>query len=81
MSYTTINDYKAKKKYERIVKDIGDILKVFNLTQRALAVFKNYICVQEIISIIETNKSLLELQKVKYEKELILLKEEYSKQD
>jgi hypothetical protein len=76
---TKIKDYKLKKKYERIVKDISDILKVFSLTQRALAVFKNYIAVQEIISIIETNATLLELQKKKYEKELLILKEEYTK--
>lgn len=73
---TQIKEYKLKKKYEKILKDIEGILLVFSLTQRALSVFKNYISVQEIISIIETNKTLLELQKKKYEKELIGLKNE-----
>lgn len=71
---TTLKDYKLKKKYERITKDITAILNVFNLTQRALSVFKNYIVCQEIISILETNKNLLELQQKKYEKELEIMK-------
>jgi hypothetical protein len=78
---TNLSDFKLKKKYERYVKDIGDILKVFNLTQKALSVFKNYIAVQEIISILETNGTLLDLKRKKYEKELEIIKAEYTQQN
>lgn len=72
----SISSHKLKKKYERIVKDIDSILLIFGLTQRSLKFFKNYIVVQEIVSILATNTTLLELQRKKYEKELELMENE-----
>jgi hypothetical protein len=54
--------HKQKKKYERIISDIPQIIRVLALTQRTLSVFKMYAAVHEIISILETNKTLLEAQ-------------------
>lgn len=73
---TSISSHKLKKKYERIVKDIDSILLIFGLTQRSLKFFKNYVIVQEIVSILATNTTLLELQRKKYETELQLMKRE-----
>lgn len=65
-----INSVKNKKKYKRYVQDIDDILKVLCTSQQALSFFKHYTVVQEIISVMETNKTFLELKRKKYEKEL-----------
>lgn len=67
---TNLSDHKNKKKYEKIVRDLSAILKVLSLTQQGLAHFKAYVAVQEVISVLETNKTLLDLQLKKYEKEL-----------
>lgn len=73
-----LTDHKNKKKYEKIIRDINGILQVLSLTQRGLAIFKNYIAVQEVISVLETNKVLLELKLKKYEIELQKIKEKHS---
>lgn len=67
---TDLKLFKSKKKNEKIVSDISEILKVLTLTQKALSIFKHYVSIQEIISVIATNCTLLELQQKKYEKEL-----------
>lgn len=64
---TDLKGFKKEKKYKKIVSDIDSILLIFNLTQRSLAFFKEYVVVQELVSIIETNKTLLEIHKKKYE--------------
>jgi len=61
-----LKDYKNKKKIDKIVSDIDKIVNIFTLTQKSLSFFKNYAVVQEVISVIETNKSLLLLHKKKY---------------
>jgi hypothetical protein len=66
--------HKNRKKYKQIVADLEAILRVFDLTQRSLAYYKKYKNVQEIISNIETNGTLLNIAKKKYEKELELEK-------
>jgi hypothetical protein len=70
MSTISLNDHKQKKKYEKLVNDISEIINVILLTQRALAPFKNYLPVQEVISVLETNKILLELKQKRYKREL-----------
>lgn len=70
MEITDLKGFKKEKKYKKIVSDIDSILLIFSLTQRSLAFFKEYVVVQEIISIIETNKTLLELHRKKYLNEL-----------
>lgn len=69
---TNFTDFKNKKKYQKIVEDLGNINHVLDLTQRSLIHYKRYKNVQEIVSIIETNLTLLQMYKTKYEK---LLKE------
>ena len=66
----SISEYKNKKTYRKIVKDIETILQILTLAQRGLIKFKSYIVVQEIVSVIETNKTLLELKLKDYEKKL-----------
>jgi peroxiredoxin family protein len=69
---TDLQDVKNKKKYKQIVEDINAILRVLDLTQRSLIHYKKYRNVQEIISSCETNMTLLDIHKKKYEKELEL---------
>lgn len=65
-----IKSFKDRKKYKQIVEDLTAVIKVFDLTQRSLVHFKKYKNVQEVISILETNLTLLDLYKKKYEAEL-----------
>jgi hypothetical protein len=68
--------YKQQRAFEKVVSDIPEILNVLSLTQRALSVFKSYIAAQELISVIECNKVLLEAQLNKYSQELEKMKGE-----
>lgn len=61
---------KDNKKYKRYIEDIDQILHILATSQQALSFFKQYSAAQEIISVIETNKTFLELSRNKYEKEL-----------
>lgn len=70
MQTTSLTEHKNKKLYQKIIRDIGGILQVLSLTQRGLVIFKSYVVVQEIISVVETNKTLLELKLKDYEKKL-----------
>lgn len=65
-----LGKFKNKKKYEKVVEDIDKILHILNLTQKSLSFYRSYKTVQEIISIVETNKTLLDLHLKKYTKEL-----------
>lgn len=69
-SIIDINSIKNKKRYKRYIEDIDQILHILSTSQKALSFFKHYIPAQEIISVIETNKTFLELNRKKYEKEL-----------
>lgn len=68
---TQLKDFKNIKKYKKILEDIEGMLKIFTLTQKGLSFFKEYAVAQEIISIIETNKTMLEMHKRKYEAQLL----------
>lgn len=61
---------KNKKKYKRFIEDIDKILHILTTSQQALSFFKQYTSAQEIISVMETNKTFLELNRKRYEKEL-----------
>lgn len=65
--------HKDKKKYKKVLEDIDSMLRIFMLSQQSLSFFKHYIPAQEIISILETNKTLLELKRKRYNKELEVL--------
>lgn len=67
---TDLSKFKDKKKYQKVVEDLDKILHIFALTQKSLSFYKCYKNVQEVISIVETNKTLMELYVKKYSKEL-----------
>lgn len=66
----SLKDHKDKKKFHKIVTDIESILKVLTLSQEGLKHFKEYTSVQELISVMETNKNILLMHKKKYEVKL-----------
>ena len=70
MTITNIRTHKQKKKYKKLIEDIDSILKIFDLTQRGLSHYKYIIAAQEVISILETNKTLLTLQQKELKKEI-----------
>lgn len=53
-----------------MLEDIDNILKVISLSQKSFSFYNKYMPVQEMISVLETNKILLELHRKKYESEL-----------
>lgn len=73
---TNLKEYKLRRKYEKVVSDIDAILLVFDLTSRGLAHFKNYVAVQELISVLATNATILQMQQRKMQKELEKMKGE-----
>ena len=66
----SLQKHKDKKKYKKVLEDIDNILKIISLSQKSFSFYKQYISVQEMISVLETNKTLLELHRKKYEGEL-----------
>lgn len=64
------SEYKKRKLEKRILDDINKILLILEKSQQALSFFKKYKPIQEIISVIETNKVLFELKKKVYETNL-----------
>lgn len=78
---TQLKDFKTEKKYKKILEDINTILRIFSLTQMSLSFFKEYVVVQEIISILETNKTMLEMHKRKYEAQLFEIEKKSTEQD
>lgn len=67
---TKLKDFKQIKKLKRYIEDINKITHIMSTAQKALSFFKQYSVTQETISVMETNKSFLELYLKKYEKEL-----------
>lgn len=63
---TSFDKYKSKKKLKKIVEDIDNILHVISLTQKSLSYYKQYIPVQEMVSVLATNSTLLELYRKTY---------------
>lgn len=66
MDVINLTDFKNKKLNKKVVEDIDNVLKVLTLAQQGLAHFKHYAPVQEIISVMETNKTLFEFHRKKY---------------
>lgn len=67
---TNLSEHKKIKRNRKIISDIKNINRVLVLAQEALKHFKSYVAVQELISIMETNKNILQMQSNKYQKEL-----------
>lgn len=72
---SSIDDYKKKKLHNKLIEDIDKILHVISLAQQSLSFFKQYIPVQKLISMMETQKTLLEIHRKKNETELEKIKE------
>ena len=72
-----IKDFKKIKKLNRYISDINKIIQILSTAQKALSYFKQYVVTQETISVMETNKTFLELYLKKYEKELAEIKGEH----
>ena len=53
---TNLKDFKNVRLIKRYLEDINRITHILTTTQKALSFFKQYIQVQEIVSVIETNK-------------------------
>jgi len=70
VSTTSLQDHKNKKIYEKVIRDLKAVLQVLTLAQRGLTMFKNYVAVQEVISVINTNVTLMDLKVKDYEKKL-----------
>jgi hypothetical protein len=65
-----LGDFKKTKKLKQYISDITKIISILSMSQKALSFFKQYVVAQEIISIMETNKTFLEIHLKRYEKEL-----------
>jgi hypothetical protein len=76
---SSLNDFKQKKIHERIIEDIDKILHVISLAQQSLSFFKQYIPVQKLVSMMETQKTLLEIHRKKNETELEKIKKSDTK--
>jgi hypothetical protein len=61
-----LSDFKNKKKYKKIIDDLSAIIKIYNLTLAALKYFSKYTIVMETISVLQSNKVLLEIHLTKY---------------
>ena len=67
---TSLQEHKNKKIYEKVIRDLKAVLQILTLAQKGLTLFKNYVSVQEIISVINTNVTLMDLKITDYEKKL-----------
>jgi vacuolar-type H+-ATPase catalytic subunit A/Vma1 len=76
---SSLNEFKQKKIHERVIEDIDKILHVISLAQQSLSFFKQYIPVQKLVSMMETQKTLLEIHRKKNETELEKIKKSDTK--
>lgn len=65
---TSLIHHKQKLLNQKVLEDINNILLVLDYTERALALFKYYKPIKELIATLEANKKLFELHKKKYAK-------------
>ncbi len=66
MSILNLHQHKKNKQYKLLIEEIDTICKVITLAQEGLKYFKHHIIAQETISMLQTNKSLLEIKRKKY---------------
>jgi len=76
----SIEAFKSKKKCKKYIEDIDSILKIITLSQKSLSFYKQYASVQEMVSVLETNKTLLELHRKKYESKLEEIEKKHTEQ-
>lgn len=64
---TNLLDYKKKKKIEKLAQELILIIKVYAICIKALSPFSKYTIVMETISVLQGNKTLLEIHLKKCE--------------
>jgi hypothetical protein len=74
----SLKEHKDKKKIKKYIEDIDNVLKIIFLSQKGLSIYKQYSAVQEMVSILETNKIILEMHKKKYEGKLEEIEKKHS---
>ena len=67
---------KTLQKAEKIVEELKMVLHIMNLTIDGLSHFSKYVYVNECVSVIHSNKVLLEVHLAKYQKAIDKIKEE-----
>lgn len=74
----SLSDHKNKKKIKKYIEDIDNVLKIISISQKGLSLYKQFNTVQEMISVMEINKTLLELHRKKYESKLEEIEKKHS---
>lgn len=69
-STTSLTSHKRKRILKKMIVEINAILQVLNLSLRGLVMFKHWVAVQELISVMNTNIVLLNRRLTDFEKEL-----------
>lgn len=67
---------KLLEKSEKVVQELKTILYIFELAIDGLGYFNKYIYVNECVSVLQSNKILLEIHLKKYNKAIEKIKEE-----
>lgn len=67
---------KILEKSEKVVEELNLILYIINLTINGLSHFNKYVFVTECVSVLQSNKILLEVHLKKYNKAIDKIKEE-----
>lgn len=70
------NKKNALEKCEKVVEELKMVLYIFNLTINGLSHFNKYVFVTECISVLQSNKILLDIHLKKYIKAIEKIKEE-----
>lgn len=72
MTVTNLKEHKKKKNTKALAKkiavDLDAVLQLCDASIRGLTLFNKYTQVMEIISCLQTNKTLIEMHLAKYEK-------------
>jgi hypothetical protein len=68
MSVKNLDDFKTKKRSQKIVEDLTQCIHIMNLTLQGLSYYSKYIPVMESISVLQTSKTLLEIHLNKHKK-------------
>lgn len=73
-----ITSFKRIKLLKTVIKDLNSVLSTIEECEKKLLEFKFFSNIREIISVMETNKTLLFISKNKYEKELAEITKEHT---
>lgn len=63
---TNLSDVKNIKKVEIVLKDLEKIITLIDASLNCLSIYSKYIPVMEILSVMQSNKTILEIHKNKY---------------